>query len=67
VRADREQRGDDRVLFFCRRTEAQFELRHRVRATFPGVYDDPGVHAEAMYDPASRSATGRCAPLVVEP
>ena len=67
LRADQEQRGDDRVLFFCRRTEAQFVLRHRVRATFPGSYDDPGVQAEAMYEPGSRSATGRGAPLVIEP
>jgi uncharacterized protein YfaS (alpha-2-macroglobulin family) len=67
LRADQEQRGDDRVLFFCRSTEAKFELRHRVRATFPGTYADPGTQAEAMYVPGSRSTTGPGAPLVVEP
>ena len=67
LRADQEQRGDDRVLFFCRRTEAKFELRHRVRATFPGTYADPGAQAEAMYEPGSRSSTGSGAALVIEP
>ncbi|MCU0866350.1 MAG: MG2 domain-containing protein [Planctomycetes bacterium] len=67
LRADQEQRGDDRVLFFCRRTEAKFELRHRVRATFPGTYADPGAQAEAMYEPGSWSSTGPGAALVIEP
>jgi uncharacterized protein YfaS (alpha-2-macroglobulin family) len=67
LRADQEQRGDDRVLFFCNRTEAKFELRHRVRATFPGTYADPGTQVEAMYEPGSLSSTGPGAPLVIEP
>lgn len=44
---------DDRVLMFCTKLPAgRFELRHRIRAVFPGEYEVPQVRAMAMYDPS---------------
>ena len=43
---------DDRVLLFCRELPAgAFEVRHSIRAVFPGEYEVPAVQAQAMYDP----------------
>jgi uncharacterized protein YfaS (alpha-2-macroglobulin family) len=54
-RPDHVERRDDRVLLFhSGDLPREFELRHRVRAVFPGDYHQPALVVEAMYDPTVR-------------
>lgn len=68
VSVDHFEGRDDRVLFFFSTTAADgaFELRHRVRAVFPGSYSGGGASVEALYQP-SRMATVASRTIIVSP